>query len=252
MKYLGIEPEKVRIGVFDFTGCEGCELQLANKEGTLVDFLSLLEVVNFREISSERDDNYDVALVEGAISRDDEIERIKQIREKTKVLVAIGSCACFGGINYLKNRFSMEDVVNEVYGEHKVETRRVQSIGEVVKVDLEIPGCPVSKEEVERIVVDLVTGADIKFPKYPVCVECRQKLNTCVFDLGKICLGPITRAGCGAVCPSSKVGCLGCRGPAEDPNYDSFRQIALDHGFTASRIEEKLKFFNALGAALQK
>jgi len=246
MKYLGIEPEKLKIASFDFTCCEGCQLQLANKEDTLVDFLALLDVVNFREISSHRGDDYDIALIEGSITRDDEVERLKKIRERAKVLVAVGSCACFGGVNQIKNKFPIEEVVREVYGDDPVETLPVRKVSDIVKVDLEIPGCPVSKEEVERIVVDLVTGAEIKFPKYPVCVECRRNLNTCVFDLGQICLGPITRAGCGAVCPTGKTGCLGCRGPAEEANYEEFRQILKDHGFTVRQALERINFYGGL------
>lgn len=246
MKYLGIDPEKIKIGAFDFTCCEGCQLQLANKEDTLVDFLSLLDVVNFREISSARGEDYDIALIEGSISRQDEVERLKKIRKRAKVLVAVGSCACFGGVNQLKNKFPIEDVVREVYGDSKVETLPVRKVSDVVKVDLAIPGCPVSKEEVEKIVVNLVTGAEIKFPKYPVCVECRRKLNTCVFDLGQICLGPITQAGCGAICPTGKTGCLGCRGPAEEANYESFREILQEHGFSAREARERINFFGGL------
>ena len=245
MNYLGLEIERPKIGVFDFTSCEGCELQLANKEGTLIDFLALLDIVNFREISSDKGRDYDIALIEGCISRNDEIGRLKEIRSTAKVLVALGSCACFGGIAHLKNRFSMEDVVEEVYGEHKVETIPVQKISDVVEVDLELPGCPVSKAEVEKVVVNIVTGTDITFPKYPVCVECKHNGNICVFDLGKICLGPITKAGCGAICPTGKVGCLGCRGPAEDLNFKSFLKIAKDKGFKKAEIKEKLSFFNA-------
>ena len=132
MKYLGIEPEKIRVGVFDFTCCEGCELQLANKEDSLLDFLSLLEVVNFREVSSHRGQDYDIALVEGSISRDDEIERLKDIRAQAKVLVAIGSCACFGGVNSLKNHYPLEDVVKEVYGDHHVVAAYTHVSGPVV------------------------------------------------------------------------------------------------------------------------
>ncbi len=246
MKYLGIEPEKLKIACFDFTCCEGCQLQLANKEDTLVDFLALLDVVNFREISSHRGDDYDIALIEGSITRADEIERLKKIRERAKILVAIGSCACFGGVNQIKNKFPIEEVVREVYGDDPVETLPVRKVSDIVKVDLEIPGCPVSKEEVERIVVNLVTGAEIKFPKYPVCVECRRNLNTCVFDLGQICLGPITRAGCGAVCTTGKTGCIGCRGPAEEANYEEFRQILKDHGFTVRQALERINFYGGL------
>ncbi len=251
MKYLGIKPQKIRVGVFDFTGCEGCQLQLANKEDSLLDFLSLLEVVNFREVSSHRGQDYDIALVEGSISRDDEIERLKDIRAQAKVLVAIGSCACFGGVNNLKNHYPLKDVVKEVYGDRHIETSEVKRVGDVVKVDMQIPGCPVSKSEVENIIVSIVTGAEVKIPKYPVCVECKQKLNTCVVDLGEICLGPITRAGCGAVCPTGKVGCLGCRGPAEDANYDSLMEILQAKGHSKAAIEERLRFFNAFSGELK-
>jgi coenzyme F420-reducing hydrogenase gamma subunit len=250
VKYLGIEPQKVRVGVFDFTGCEGCELQLANKEDSLLDFLALLEVVNFREVSSDKGQDYDVALVDGNISRADEVERIKDIRAKAKVLVAMGSCACFGGVNQQKNRFEIDDVVKEVYDDHAVETDKVRRIADVVDVDLEIPGCPVSKEEVERIVVNVVLGAEITIPKYPVCVECKQKLNTCVVDLGQICLGPISRAGCDAVCPSGGVGCLGCRGPAEDANYESLKEILIEKGHSEAAIVERMCFYGAFNGTV--
>ena len=252
MKYLGIDPQKVKIGVFDFTGCEGCELQLANKEESLLEFLSLLEVVNFREISSDSSQDYDIALVEGSISRKDEIERLTDIRARAKVLVAMGACACFGGVNYLKNQYPLKDVVKEVYGMHSVETSKVKRIADVVKVDLNIPGCPVSKSEVESIIVSIVVGAEVKIPKYPVCVECKQNVNTCVVDLGKICLGPITRAGCGAVCPTGKAGCLGCRGPAEDANYGSLREILREKGHCESEIEQKLCFYNAFNGSTEE
>lgn len=251
MKYLGITPVKPRLAVFDFTCCEGCELQLANKEGTLLDFLSLVEIVNFREVSSDKSDEYDIALVEGSISRKDEVERIRKIRKNAKVLVALGSCACFGGVNYLKNHYPLRDVIKEVYGRNTVETSKVKRISDVVKVDLEIPGCPISKAEVEKIVVNLVTGTDVKIPKYPVCVECKQQINTCVMDLGRICLGPVSRAGCGAVCPSGKVGCLGCRGPAEGANFQSLRELLREKGFTHRQIKERMDFFNAFSGVTE-
>ncbi|MCP4708937.1 MAG: NADH:ubiquinone oxidoreductase, partial [Planctomycetes bacterium] len=164
MKYLGIDPQKIKIGVFDFTSCEGCELQLANKESSLLDFLSHLEIVNFREVSSYKGQDYDIAFIEGAVTREDEIDRLKDIRAKAKVLVALGSCACYGGVAFQKNQFEIDDVVREVYGEDKVETMKTLKISEVVQVDLSIPGCPVNKEEVEKIVVDVVTGVDIRMP----------------------------------------------------------------------------------------
>ncbi|MFH1723730.1 MAG: NADH:ubiquinone oxidoreductase [Elusimicrobiota bacterium] len=251
MRYLGIELKKPRIAVFDFTCCEGCELQLANKEETLVDFLSLVEVVNFREVSSDKSEDYEIAFVEGAVSREDEVARLKKIRVNAKVLVAFGACACFGGVNQIKNKFPLKSVVREVYGRHRVATSKVRKISEVVKVDLEIPGCPVSKKEVERIVVALVTGAGISLPKYPVCLECKAKCNVCVLDLGQICLGPITRAGCDSPCPSGGTACLGCRGPAPEANYESFLRILKDRGFKAPEIKERLEFYGAFNGVMR-
>ncbi|MBF0585747.1 NADH:ubiquinone oxidoreductase [Prosthecochloris sp. N3] len=244
MQHLGFSTNKLKIGSFDFTCCEGCQLQLANKEETLPEFLDLLDIRNFREISSERFDDYDIALVEGSISRSDEVERLQAIRKQAKILIAYGSCACFGGVNSLKNHFPPDECVHEVYGDSPVETLPVRRISDVVKVDFSIPGCPVSKDEVERIVVSIATGAMISLPKYPVCVECKQQLNTCLFDLGEVCLGPITRAGCNAVCTTGKTACLGCRGPAEDINYRSFRELVKEHGLSLDEMEEKLRFYN--------
>ena len=142
MKYLGIEPKRPRIAVFDFTGCEGCELQLANKEETAADFLRAIEVVGFREISSAHSDDYEIALIDGSVTRGDEIERLKAIRERAKVLVAMGSCACFGGVTRLKNAFDLGEANREVYGDLPKETLPTRAIKEIVPVDLEIPGEP--------------------------------------------------------------------------------------------------------------
>jgi len=236
---------KLKIASFDFTCCEGCQLQLANRESTLTDFLALLDIRTFREISSERYDDYDIALIEGSISREDEVERLLKIRQQAKVLVAFGTCACFGGINSLKNRFPLNETISEVYGDMQIETLPIRKISDLVKVDLAIPGCPVDKKEVERIMVSLATGSQITLPNYPVCVECKQRLNTCLFDLGEICLGSITRAGCNAVCPSGKTACLGCRGPAEELNMPAFLELVKERGLSLSDLQEKLAFYNA-------
>jgi sulfhydrogenase subunit delta len=112
-----------------------------------------------------------------------------------------------------------------------------------VPVDLEIPGCPVSKPEVESIVQHLVWNVPIKFPVYPVCVECKQRFNICMFEKGQLCMGPITRAGCDAVCPAGGLGCWGCRGPVQDPNYPAFFSILESRGFNGQEINERLNFF---------
>jgi sulfhydrogenase subunit delta len=243
MKHLCIEPNRLKIAVFDFTGCAGCSLQLTNREEALADFFRAVDVAQFREVSSERRDDYDIAFIDGAISRGDEIERVRGIRERAGVLVALGSCACFGGVNQLKQDFDSHQANTEVYGSKPKETLPVRAIKDVVPVDLEIPGCPVHKEEVERIVQHLMVDIPYRFPVYPVCVECKQRFTVCTFDTGQLCLGPITRAGCHAPCPAGGLGCWGCRGPAADPNYGEFFAILKGRGFSDEEIAERLRFF---------
>jgi sulfhydrogenase subunit delta len=243
MKYLGIKPIKPKIGVFDLTGCEGCELQLANKEETLADFLKAIEIVNFREISSTSGDHYEIALVDGAVTRGDEIERLFAIRKRAKVLVALGSCACFGGVSKQKNEYDIYAANKEVYGKMPKETIPTRPIKEIVNVDLEIPGCPVSKPEVERIVQHLIWDVPFKFPVYPVCLECKQRYTVCMFEKGHLCLGPITRGGCNAPCPAGGLGCWGCRGPVPDANFKEFVLMSKRRGFDDREIKERMGFF---------
>ena len=243
MDYLGIQRKKPRVAVFDFTGCEGCELQLANKEETLVDFLSAIELVQFREVASESSDQYDIALVEGAVTRSDELERLRTIRGRADIVVALGSCACFGGVNKLKNAFDLAEVNREVYGNQSKPTQEARGIGEVIEVDLMIPGCPVSKAEVERIIQHLVLDVPFSFPAYPVCGECKQRFTVCLVQKGRLCLGPITRAGCNAPCPAGGLGCWGCRGPAEEVNMEGFLAAARELGFDDGEVRERLEMF---------
>lgn len=245
MKYLGIPLEKPKVGVFGFTGCEGCQLQIANKEETLGALLGSIEVMNFRLISSDKHVDYDIAFVEGSITTEHEIEHLKRIRDQAKILVAMGACACLGGVNNLRERFPIADTVAEVYGAHPMDTGPVKKASEIVPVDIELPGCPISKPEFEWLVRHLILGIEPRFPQYPVCVECKQRLNACVFDLGILCLGPITRAGCNAICPRNHSGCWGCRGPAEEANFESLVQILRGKGFSDEHIAERAQFFNA-------
>lgn len=231
------------MAVFDFTGCEGCELQLANKEDTLVDFLKAIEIADFREVSSSHDDDYEIALVEGSITRGDEVDRLRRIRDRAKILVALGSCACYGGVSKLKNAFDLEETNREVYGDHPKDTMATSPIKDVVSVDMEIPGCPVSKDEVERVIQHLIWDVPYQFPAYPVCLECKQRYTVCMFDKGQLCLGPITRGGCAAPCPAGEMGCWGCRGPCTEPNYDAFFTAVRSRGFSNEEIVERVNFF---------
>ncbi len=253
LSYLGIPLARPRVAFFELTSCEGCQLQILNNEGTLLDFLNLVEVVNFREGMSERSDCYDIAFVEGSVSRADEVERLKAIRSRAKILVALGSCACFGGVNQLKNRFADPDwVKSEVYGDFPIESMAVLPLEQVVKVDCSIYGCPIKKEEVERIVTNLVLGKTVAHPKYPVCMDCKAKENICLFDLGEACLGPVTRAGCDAWCPSNRLGCWGCRGPAEEANLNQMLEIMARNGIAAETVLDRFETFGGFAALARR
>lgn len=241
--FLGISLSRPRTAFFEFSSCEGCQLQLLNNEATLFPFLSLLDIVNFRETMTEKSDDYDIAIVEGSITRRDEVERLKHIRQNARVLVALGSCACFGGVNQLKNRFELDWVKNEVYGDSPIDTDKAEPLEAFVHVDHRIYGCPVRKEEVERIVTNLVIGKEILHPRYPVCMECKANENVCLYDLNEPCLGPITRAGCDSWCPSSRAGCWGCRGPADEPNLQQMLKIMHEKGFSEETITDRLECF---------
>lgn len=252
--YLGVPLKRPKVAFFELTSCEGCQLQIVNNEATLLDFLSLVEVVNFREAMSERSDDYDIAFVEGSVTRADEVKRLQTIRKNAKMVIALGSCACFGGVNQLRNRFQDQAwVKREVYGDFPIDTEdEVRPLSAVVDIDLEIYGCPIRKEEVEKIVTNLILGKAIDHPKYPVCMECKANENICLFDLGEPCLGPVTRGGCDAWCPNSRMGCWGCRGPAEVANVAQIRKIMRQYGFSEEILLDRLECFGGFAAHIKE
>lgn len=238
---------KPKIAFFDFAGCEGDQLQIANLEETLLDVLAHVEVVAFREImTGELSDHYDIAFIEGSITRPQDAERLKEIREKAGLIVALGACASIGGVNCLKN-FQPESVYREqVYGPNArwYDTYPARPISAVVKVDAYIHGCPIDRGEFLRITKELLVGKTPWVPDYPVCVECKMAGNICRYDLGMICLGIITRAGCGACCPTEGARCWGCRGLAPHANLDAARYVMEERfGFSRSEVQDQLRFF---------
>jgi sulfhydrogenase subunit delta len=243
--YLGVPIARPNVAFFELSSCEGCQLQILNNEASLLDFLSLVTVVNFREAMTEKSDKYDIAFVEGSVTRADEVDLLKTIRENTNVLAAFGSCACFGGVNQLKNRFNDPAWVKKrVYGSHPIETNdTAKPLDAFVAVDLAIFGCPVRKEEVEKIVLNIALGKAVVHPKFPVCMECKANENICLFDVGEPCLGPITRGGCDSWCPNSRFGCWGCRGPAEDANIEQMKEIMRKYGFSEETMLDRLECF---------
>ncbi len=240
----GVKP---RVAFFDFASCEGCQLQVVNLEESVIDLIDIVNVVSFREAMKEHSDDYDIAFVEGSIMRPMDEERLKNIRNRAKILVALGACACIGGINTLRNRYSVEHVKKVVYGDADMDGNpffdvfHTKAVGDVVDVDYYVHGCPINRDELAKVVTSLALGKKPEIPNYPVCVECKKKGNVCIFERGGFCLGPVTRAGCGAICPTNGSGCEGCRGLVDNPNTDSELEVLEKYGL---RLEDALGKFD--------
>ncbi len=238
---------KAKVAFFDFTSCEGCQLDILNLEGAeVLDLVNAVDIVNFREIKTERDDNYDIAFVEGSISRESEIPRLQKIRGKAKVIIALGACACIGGINCLKNHLPMDEALRIVYGKDAkyYDTIPARPLHAVIPVDYYVRGCPPTATEFLKVVKALLLGKKPEIPNYPVCVECKMAGNVCVFERGMTCLGPIARAGCSAICVTGGRHCWGCRGLVDEPNIDSEKDILQKYGLTVEQVIEKFKIYN--------
>ena len=240
---------KPRVAIFDFACCEGCQLQIVNMEEEILDLISVVDPVTWREAMTEESDDYDIALIEGSITRPEDEERLKKIREKAAVLVALGACATIGGVNKLKNNFDLNEVKRAVYGEAAgmphLNTAMTKAADEVVKVDFYVHGCPMTKAEFSHIVRSLAMGKTPSIPDYPVCVECKKRGTVCRYEYGEICLGVVTRAGCNAPCPAGGLWCFGCRGYAPDPNVEAARSVMEEYGKTVDDLQSKLVLFNS-------
>lgn len=241
---------KPRVAFFDFASCEGCQLQVVNLEEKILDLIDVVDVVSFREAMKEHSDEYDIAFIEGSIMRPMDEERLKKIRKNAKILVALGACACIGGVNKLRNEWSVENVKKEVYGNADIKDNKffdafpTKAVDEVVEVDFYIPGCPINKVEFAKVVSHLAIGKTPRLPNYPVCVECKKNENICVFELGKFCLGPVTRAGCNAICPTYKDGCEGCRGYLDDPKMEQQKDVLRKYGISFDDMMKRFNMFN--------
>ncbi|MFA6408911.1 MAG: hypothetical protein WCW01_01880 [Gammaproteobacteria bacterium] len=238
--------KKPRVAFFDFASCEGCQLCVIDlTPEQLLDLLKVIDIVEFREAISEHSDQYDIAIIEGSLTRDSDIPRLQKIRDTAKLLITLGSCSTIGGINALKNFQAPADYQKAVYPEdsNKYESGKVRAIHEVVKVDAFIPGCPIDTGEFVRVVKNLLLGKNLGIPDYPVCVECKKNENVCVYEKGLQCLGPIVRAGCNARCPSNGGYCFGCRGLIPEANVKSQQDIMQKYKLSFEQMKEKFKLF---------
>jgi sulfhydrogenase subunit delta len=238
---------KPQVAFFDFTSCEGCQLNKLNFENDLLDILKHVDLVEFREAMDDKAESYDIAFIEGSISSPSCVERIHDIRRRSKILVALGACAVNGGVNAMKNLHPIEEVRETVYGDDKYlfSTLPAMAVSSVVKVDYEVRGCPMTQQDFLKLLIALVMGKEP--PKYgsPVCLECKLNENECLYNRGMVCLGPITRGGCDAVCPSFGQFCTGCRGILDNPNLDGMLDLMTSHGISLDEAKKRMLLYNS-------
>jgi sulfhydrogenase subunit delta len=241
---------KPRVGIFSLTGCAGDQLQILNMEDELLDLVSHIHIVDFQEGSSHKEEGpIDVAFVEGSVSTETDLKHLKEIRERSKILIAFGNCAVEGGIQAMRNdEGSIDARLKDVYG---VETgffdaKLSKPLSSYVEVDLNIPGCPVEKEETLRAITSLLHGDLPPSFTYPVCVECKLNEYPCVIvESGKPCLGPVIRAGCDARCPGLGLDCIGCRGPVDSASgFAAEFSMLLEKGYSKEFILNRLRVFS--------
>jgi sulfhydrogenase subunit delta len=218
--------DKVRVAVYKFSSCDGCQLSLLNLEDELLALAEAVEIAYFLEARRQTlPGPYDLGLVEGSVSTPHEAERIQQIRRECKFLMTIGTCATAGGVQALRNFADAGEFAEMVYPhpEYLEFLRDSTPISEHVKVDLELWGCPVNKYQLLEVIGAILRGRAPSLPQYSVCLECKRRGTTCVTVAnGTPCLGPITQAGCGAICPAYGRGCYGCFGPLPNAEVEAF------------------------------
>ena len=238
--------KKVRIAFFDFADCEGCQLQVTYLSESLLGLLKHCQIVNFREAMSEKSDDYDIAIIEGSITRKHDEERIKAIRKNAKIVIAYGACATIGGVNGLRKKFTKEEAVDIVYKGRgfPIEAGEPRPVHEIVKVDYFIHGCPTNNDEFLMAMKSILIGKGYKPPDYAVCVECKLKENVCLFEKDQACMGPVTRAGCGAWCTSYGNTCYGCRGLLDNPAKEGQMDLLKKYGYTLGELTQKFELYN--------
>lgn len=240
-------PAKPKVAFFDFTSCEGCQLTVIDSLETHPELLDVIEIVQFREAMSERGQDYQIAFIEGSCTRASDEDRLRAIREQATFVIELGACAHLGGINAIRNIQPMQAVRETVYGDKAdwFETYPARPIHAVIPVDGAVPGCPIDAHEFLRIVKTLLQGRKPELPDYPVCIECRVRETVCVYQRGMTCLGPITRAGCNAICPAYGFQCVGCRGQISNPNIEALKSVLEEHGLSFAEIQDKMTMFLA-------
>lgn len=245
-----------RLAVFKFASCDGCQLSLLDLEDELLELAGAIEIANFAEASRRMlKGPYELTLVEGSITTPHDAERIREIRRQSKTLVTIGACATAGGVQALRNGRDVAEFMSVVYATPSyIETLATSTpIAAHVPVDFELRGCPIDKRQLLDVVAAFLVGRRPTTPAHAVCVECKLAGKVCVMVAhGTPCLGPVTHAGCGALCPGHARGCYGCFGPSETANTVSITREWKRLGADAAAVGRVFRTFNASAPEFKK
>lgn len=242
--------DKPSIGIYGLTGCAGDQLAILNCEDELLDIAGALNIKFFPMAMTGNDEDcpLDIVFVEGSVVQPEDEQMLRKLRDRAKLLVAIGTCAVWGGVQAMKNEISREELKQQVYGPDgkAFESIAARPLSHFVKVDMAVSGCPIEKEQLFQAVAALLHGDLPRLPNYAVCAECKMAENPCVLiEAGQLCLGPITVAGCNARCPGHNRPCIGCRGPVEEANVSSEIQVLKEKEFAWVDIRNRLRTFAA-------
>ena len=236
------------LAIAGLTACFGCQLTLLNCEAELPTLAERFDFTYFPMGSSRHDigGEFSAALVEGSVSTPDDLETLVKLRSRSRILVAFGTCACWGGVAAMNNHLSREAMTESVYGKGAGPTGSFNPcpLHRFVTVDFSINGCPPEKNELLTTLAALLHGTLPVFPQYPVCTECRNRECLCLLiERGEPCLGPITQAGCNARCPAVSIKCEGCRGPVTEANVASELEVLLEKGISREEVIRRMRRF---------
>ena len=240
---------KPKLAVWKFSSCDGCQLSLLDCEDELLALADSVEIAYFLEATrAQIRGPYDISLVEGSITTADDVTRIDKVRRQSKALITIGACATAGGIQALRNFTGVDGFIDAVYARPDyIDTLATSTaIADHVRVDFELHGCPINKYQLLELLKALLHQRKPNIPAYSQCVECKLNGTVCVMvSKGVPCLGPVTQAGCGNLCPSCHRGCYGCFGPKETPNMLGMSMGLAQSGLGQSEIKQLYRLYNA-------
>ena len=247
--------KRPKLAVWKFSSCDGCQLTILSCEDELLELAGAVEIAYFLEATRARVDGpYDLSLVEGSISTPDEVERIHEVRRQSRTLVTIGACATAGGIQALRNFKDVEQFISAVYAHPEFIDTLASStpVADHVTVDFELRGCPIDKGQLLELLTATLIGRRPSVPTYSQCMECKRSGTVCVMVAhGTPCLGPVTQAGCGNLCPRCDRGCYGCFGPKETPNAAALSARLAELGMGQREIKHYYRLFNANAPAFR-